>query len=138
MKIKESWVLHQPRVVWIIISEWMDTLAILMNSKVYMLYDEGVLRSICCVKNYGRSQELGIVITRNKYRKKGYMSKLLRYVVKKYDKLYLISYPELEKFYKKFGFRMIQNAPLPISVRANFYNFFARILGLKPVILMKR
>jgi len=43
MKIEESRILCQPKVIWLIISEWMDTLAILMNAKVYMLMKKNKL-----------------------------------------------------------------------------------------------
>ena len=104
MKIEESRILCQPRVIWIIISEWMDTLAILMNAKVYMLLKKNKLISICCVKNFGKVKELGVVITTKNYRKRGYMAKLLTNVLKQHGRLYLICMPHLEKYYKKFGF----------------------------------
>ena len=46
MKIVESRVLYSASVIWLIITEWMDTLAFLMNAKVYMLLDRNKLISI--------------------------------------------------------------------------------------------
>ena len=127
MKIEESRILCQPKVIWLIISEWMDTLAIFMNAKVYMLFDKNKLISICCIKNFGKVKELGVVITTKQYRKRGYMAKLLKNVIKKYGRLYLICMPHLEQYYAKFGFKKIKTAPWQLSYRAGLYNFFAKV-----------
>ncbi|MBD3304615.1 GNAT family N-acetyltransferase [Candidatus Woesearchaeota archaeon] len=139
MKIVESRILCQPRVIWLIITEWMDTLAIFMNAKVYMLFDKNKLISICCIKNFGRVKELGIVITTKPFRRRGYMAKLLNNVLKKYSRLYLICLPHLEQYYEKFGFKKItrKKAPWPLK-RAELYNFFARLFDRDEIIYMKR
>ena len=138
MKIEESRILYQPRVIWLIISEWMDTLAIFMNSRVYMLVDKNKLISICCIKNFGKVKELGVVITTKKFRKKGYMAKLLNQVLKYYGSLYLICLKQLENYYKKFGFKTIRKAPWPLRIRAGPYNFFANLFGWEKIVYMKR
>jgi len=138
MKIEESRILCQPKVVWIIISEWMDTLAIFMNAKVYMLFNKNNLISICCIKNFGKVKELGVVITTEKFRKRGYMAKLLKNVIKKYGRLYLICMPHLEHYYEKFGFKKTKSRPWPLQIRAGPYNFFAKIFGWDQIIYMKR
>ena len=138
MKISESRVLYQPKVMWLIWSEWMDTLAFLMNAKVYLLLDRNKLISICCIKDFGRIIELGVVITALKYRGKGHMSRLLKHVLKHYGTLYLICLPNLEHYYERFGFKKIKKAPWQLSFRAKTYNFFARIFRWDRIIYMKR
>ncbi len=138
MKIVESRVLYSAGVIWLIITEWMDTLAFLMNAKVYMLLDRNKLISICCIKDFGKIIELGVVITTKKQRGKGRMGKLLNHVLKKYGTLYLICLCNLEGYYKKFGFKKIKKAPWQLSLRAGVYNFFAKLFGREQIVYMKR
>ena len=138
MKIVETRVLYSASVMKLIITEWMDTLAFLMNAKVYKLMNRGKLISICCIKDFGKVIELGVVITTLKYRGKGYMARLMKHVLKEYDTLYLICLRNLEKYYKKFGFKTIKKAPWQLSMRAGPYNFFARLFGWEKIIYMKR
>lgn len=138
MKIVETRVLYSAGVMKLIITEWMDTLAFLMNAKVYKLVNRGKLISICCIKNFGSIIELGVVITTNKYRGKGYMSRLLKHVLKEYGTLYLICLKRLEKYYRKFGFKTIKKAPWPLRIRAGPYNFFAGLFSWEKIVYMKR
>jgi N-acetylglutamate synthase-like GNAT family acetyltransferase len=138
MKIVETRVLYSAGVMKLIITEWMDTLAFLMNAKVYKLIDKSKLISICCIKDFGKIIELGVVITTKNYRGKGYMAKLLKHVLKEYGPLYLICLKCLESYYKKFGFKTIKKAPWPLRIRAGPYNFFAGLLGWEPIVYMKR
>lgn len=138
MKILESRVLYQPRVMHLIWAEWMDTLAFLMNAKVYTLFDRNQLISVCCIKNFGKVMELGVVITALKFRGRGYMARLLNNVLKKYGTLYLICLSAMEGYYAKFGFKRIKKAPWPLSVRAGPYNFFAHFFGWDKIVYMIR
>jgi len=138
MKIVETRVLYSAGVMKLIITEWMDTLAFLMNAKVYKLVQGNKLISVCCIKNFGKVIELGVVITTKKYRGKGYMSKLLKHVLKDYGTLYLICLKCLEKYYRKFDFKTIKKAPWPLRIRAGPYNFFAGLLGWEKIVYMKR
>ena len=139
MKVYETRVCHSAKAVWIIISEWMDTLAILMNAKAYMLYDKGKFISICCIKNFKGAQELGVVITTKPHRGKGYMGHLLRYVLPQYGTLYLICLPHLKKYYEKFKFKKIPRKSAPWQLkRAELYNVFARLFNWDEIIYMKR
>jgi N-acetylglutamate synthase-like GNAT family acetyltransferase len=138
MKIVETRVLYSASVMKLIITEWMDTLAFLMNAKVYKLVSRGRLISICCIKDFGKVVELGVVITTLKYRGKGYMARLLKQVLNEYGILYLICLKNLENYYKKFGFKKIKKAPWQLSMRAGPYNFFAKIFGWEQIVYMKR
>lgn len=139
MKVYETRICHSAKAVWLLVSEWMDTLAILMNSKAFMLYDKGKFISLCCIKDFKGVQELGVVITKKCYRGKGYMSDLLYFVLPKYGTLYLICLPSLKKYYEKFGFKKISRKFAPWQLRrAELYNFFARIFNWDEIIYMKR
>ncbi|MBW3004957.1 hypothetical protein KY310_03930 [Candidatus Woesearchaeota archaeon] len=138
MKIVETRVLYSASVMKLIFTEWMDTLAFLMNAKVYKLMSKGKLISICCIKDFGKIIELGVVITTKKHRGKGRMGVLLKHVLKQYGTLYLICLCNLESYYKKFGFKKISKAPWQLSYRAGLYNFFARLFGWERIVYMKR
>jgi len=139
MKVFETRICHSAKAIWLLVSEWMDTLAILMNSKAFMLYDKGKFISLCCIKDFKGVQELGVVITKKCYRGKGYMGELLRFVLPKYGTLYLICLPSLKKYYEKFGFKKINRKFAPWQLkRAELYNIFARLFNKQEIIYMKR
>ncbi|MBW2985771.1 hypothetical protein KY333_00145 [Candidatus Woesearchaeota archaeon] len=138
MKVFETRVCHSGKAIKLIVTEWMDTLAIVINAKAYMLYDKGKFISLCCIKDLGSIQELGVVITKKAYRGRGYMANLLNYVLKDSGPLYLICLAPLGKYYKRFGFKKISKPPWQLSIRAEPYNFFARLFNWDKIIYMKR
>ena len=121
----------------LVFKEFLDPWPIIKNSPLFILYNKKEEVSFCTIKNWGNSVELGTVVTKKKYRGKGYSTKLINYVIKGYKEVYVVCAPKLINFYSKFGFKQIKDAPYPIKQRVKFANLFARLFG-KNYIIMKR
>ena len=138
MHIIETTFWKTPRAALIVLKACLDPTPIITNAKMYALYNKKELISICAIEKRNNNLELSSVVTKKQYRGKGYATKLLRHVLKKYASLYLVSIPELEHFYKRFGFRKTAIAPASIYRKVAFVNFFRRLFFQQPIIVMKR
>ena len=138
MQIIETNFWKLPEAIFLVLKECLDPTPIVKNSPVCVLYDKGKLVSFGSVKKWKTCIELGTLVTKKQYRGKGYASKLVRHSLKKHKTAYLVCRPELERFYKRFGFRKVATAPYPIPQRIGFVNFFIRLFGREPIIIMKR
>ena len=105
------------------IKEYLD------SSNLFALYDNNILTSICaCLKIDNKTIEIKNIATYPQYQKRGYGSKLLEFIFKRYKniaKVIILGTGENEKtlnFYKKRGFIethkvknfFIDNYPNPI------------------------
>ncbi len=108
----------------------------LTNGRVYALLTNNTIISVCTINNLGACRELGSVITERAFRGQGYMHKLLRHVVSREGKLWLVCNPALEHFYAEFGFQRARKAPLPIALKI-WISIFASFFGGRRVIAMQ-
>ncbi len=137
MQIVETNIWKTSETIWIILKEVIDPFPAI-NSKFYALYKAKNLVSICAVKKWKNALELGVVITKKQYRGKGYATKLLCNVLRKYSKIYLLCNPKREEFYNRLGFKKVRTSPAAISYRVYIANIFRGLFALPLLIMMKR
>ncbi|MBW2970511.1 GNAT family N-acetyltransferase [Candidatus Woesearchaeota archaeon] len=108
------------------------------SAKVYALYNNDKLISFCGIKKWNGTTELSMIITKKPYRNKGNATKLMKTVLKKHPKAYLMTTEKLIPFYTKFGFKQTKKAPAIIKYRVITANWIRKLLNIAPLIMMKR
>ena len=122
----------------IISKEPLDPWPAVKNTPLFILCDKKKQVSYCTIKSWKNGSELGTCVTEEKFRGKGYSSKLITEVLKNYEHMYVTCETKLEGFYNKFGFKKIKEGPYPIKQRLGIVNLYNKIFGGKKYITLER
>ncbi|MCF8257724.1 MAG: GNAT family N-acetyltransferase [Flavobacteriales bacterium] len=130
MRQIRSKVLKHPKVVRTIIrnAPTLDPLAVLLNSDLYYLEDEGAIISFVTLKKMGPVCELGTVHTDVRFRGKGLASSLIRSVLNANGGVYVLCAERLKGFYEQLGFSICTDGHWAVNARRRLFNVFLRPL----------
>ena len=140
MRIRKAKVWNKFKIVSVILKETptLDPLVLVWNSDFHYIEYKNEIVSFLTIKRYGPYYELGTVYTFPKFRNKGFMKKLVKFVLSRKRKIfYLICYEDKKRFYQVFGFRQVQNSPWIFRYRAKLRNYFLKPFSRKKLIVMK-
>jgi len=133
--IKEARILKKPKIIWTIIKNFptLDILPIFQNAKLYYIEKNKKIISFLSIKKWKDSTEIGTVYTHPNFRNKGFSRKIIKFAIKKYQKVGLICKENLIPFYKKVGLKL-NSTKNQIEKRKNMFNkYLANIFGYKLV-----
>lgn len=137
MKIINSRILLKPLIVFYVLKNFLilDPFVILFNCKTYFVRLNGKIISFLTIKNWYGKIKLGTVYTLPAYRKKGYMDKLLKNVLFKFENIEIVCRDNLENFYKKYGFKKFRDK----NIKIKLFNIFLKpIFGYELISMRKK
>ncbi|MEM4239812.1 MAG: hypothetical protein QXM31_01720 [Candidatus Woesearchaeota archaeon] len=100
-----------------VLTNTFDVLALFLNPITYVAYHGKSIVSFCCVKRWGKITEIGDAYTMRKFRRHGHFRELMRAVLKKYPRVYILTHSKIIGAAKRYGFRLVKNPPLHFRLR---------------------
>lgn len=141
MRIKTTTFWKEPRLIITLLknSLTLDPSVLITKHTLYVLRDKKTTYGFITLKYHTpKVIEGGSFYVYPQWRRKGYGTKLLKYILKKQTKVYVLCKSEDAPLREKQGFGIIRKAPTPLGWRRAFYNTIISPFTGKEIVVMKR
>lgn len=106
-----------PSLIPYVIINTLDFLALILNPKTYVVFHGKSIVSFCCIKRWGKIIEIGDAYTMPRFRRHGHFRELMRAVLKKYRRVYVLTHSKLIDVVQRYGFKPVRNPPVYFRLR---------------------
>jgi GNAT superfamily N-acetyltransferase len=126
-----------PSLIPYVIINTIDILSLITNPKTYVAFHGKSIVSFCCIKRWGKIIEIGDAYTMRKFRRHGHFRELMRAVMKKYRRVYILTHSKLVEVAQRYGFKIVASPPMHFRLRQILAY---AVLGLfyRPWIVLRR
>ncbi len=115
--IKQGKLWQFPSLIPYIIINTLDFLSLILNPETCVAFHGKSIVSFCCIKHWGKIVEIGDAYTMPRFRRHGHFKELMRAVLKKHRRVYILTHSKLIEVAQRYGFRPVKNPPAYFRLR---------------------
>lgn len=141
MRIITTTFWKQPRLIAALLANCftLDPSVLLLSHTLYVLQDKNATYGFIAVKYHSKNVlERGSLYVYPRFRGKGYGKRLMKHVLAKHKRAYVLCKQYDQPFKEKQGFQLIHKAPFALAYRRFFYNALISSITKNKIIIMCR